>query len=409
MKDFDGYSEPVQPRVLHLSTTGRGGGGAGRAAIELHRAMIKEGVSSDFVSAQGIRSSWSRWADRQTWKLQRSPVKTWRSPAVFGSLSARFINEHPSDVVNLHWVTDGFLSIETIGRIEKPIVWSLYDMWPFCGTEHYGIDASEPRWRVGYTPLNRPAKEHGLDLDRYVWDRKREHWHRSHVIAASSWLQSRVEESALMGTWPITKIPHVIDTAVFTSTDQETARKHLRIPQSEPVILFLSSAGIGDARKGFDYLETALPAVKSAIADVRLLVVGPPTSSITHAGGVPIHWFGTTARNEVLRDLYSAADITVVPSREDNLPLTAMEAQSCARPVVAFRIGGLPDIVDHNKTGYLAKEGDAQDLAQGLTRALISKDRSRHWGDAARKRAIADWSASPVVAQYLDVYQAALN
>jgi len=399
----------VNPRVLHLSTTGDGGGGAGRAAHALHSAMIKHGVPSEFVTAHGTRYKWASWADRQTWKLQQSPVKTWRSPAIFGSLSARFINEHPADVVNLHWVTDGFLSVETIGSIEKPIVWSLYDMWPFCGTEHYGVDTPGARWRIGYTRSNRPADEHGMDLDRRTWHKKREHWRPSHVITASSWLESRVEESSLMGTWPITRIPHVIDCDVFIPSDQSIARRNLGITFDDPLILFLSSAGISDARKGFDLLERALAAVKFAVPNVQVMVVGPATPSITHAGGVPVHWHGTTASNEVLRDLYSAANVTVVPSREDNMPLTAMEAQSCARPVVAFRIGGLVDIVDHNTTGYLAEEGNPQDLAQGLIYALDSQTRSGHWGENARVRAVSAWSSSTVVTQYLDVYRAALN
>ena len=211
--------------------------------------MLKHGVSSEFVTAHGTRYKLARWADRRIWKLQHSPVKTWRSPAIFGSLTAQFINEYPADVVNLHWVTDGFLSIETIGNIEKPIVWSLYDMWPFCGTEHYGVDTPEARWQTGYTRSNRPAQEHGIDMDRRAWHRKREHWQPSHVVAASSWLKGRVQESALMGTWPVTRIPHVIDCDVFVPSNRATARANVGLHFEDPLILFLSSAGISDSRK----------------------------------------------------------------------------------------------------------------------------------------------------------------
>ena len=108
-------------RVLHLSTYA-GGGGAGRAAAALNEALQKAGVDSRFISAHGTRFKAARAADRALWRLQRSATKTWRSPARFGSLSASEINESSADVVNLHWVTDGFMSIEEIGKIDRKSV-----------------------------------------------------------------------------------------------------------------------------------------------------------------------------------------------------------------------------------------------------------------------------------------------
>lgn len=397
--------------VLHLSTTGAAGGGAGRAAEALHRAMVQEGIASHMITAAGTKFRLASWADRQVWKLQRSPVKTWRSPALFGSLSAKEINAHPADVVNLHWITNGFLTIEEIGRIEKPIVWSLYDMWAFCGTEHYGVDEPTARWRTGYTKANRPESERGVDIDRHAWQRKQRHWQASSVVAASTWLTDRARDSALMGAWPITTIPHVIDTGAFTVEDREVARDRLKLhlPSAVPVILFLSSAGISDARKGFDLLEQSLPPVKDQFPEARLLVVGPKDESRSQAGGLPIVWFGTATSNKQLRDLYCAADVVAVPSREDNMPLTAMEAQACGRPVVAFRIGGLPDIVNHGKTGYLAEAYDVMGFTRGLLTVLVAADASHDWRAESRKRAEMSWSRSVVVGNYLNVFERAYS
>jgi len=393
----------MAPKVLHLSTYAANGGAA-RAATALHQAMLTEGVESALWTASGNRFAVARTLDRQMWRLQRSPTKTWRSPAQFGSLSASEINASDADVVNLHWITDGFLSIKEIGKITKPLVWTLYDMWSFCGTEHYGVDTPDARWRTGYTKANRPANESGMDLDRRTWEAKRDHWSPSRSAPASTWLTHAASTSALMGRWPITRIPHVVNTDVFSPRDKVDARRKLGLPEESPLILFLASAGIQDDRKGFDLLEQALPAVKAAHPDVSLAIAGPPNPQYISPSGIPIHWQGPIHEDRKLALLYSAADVLAVPSREDNMPLTAMEAQSCGRPVVAFDIGGLPDIVEHDVTGYLSPSGDLNGYAQGLNLALNQATSRTVWGDVARQRALTTWSGQVVVQQYRDLY-----
>lgn len=348
--------------------------------------------------------------DHQTWRLQSSPNRAWRSPAVFGALSARQINASDADVVHLHWVTDGFLSVRQIGRITKPIVWSLVDMWPFSGTEHYGSDTLDARWRTGYTRMNRPAADGGIDLDRLTWNRKRRDWTQPMTIVASNgWMHDRVAASALFRDWPQVQIPHVIDCAAFSPMDQEQARKRLGLPADRPLVLFVSSGGIGDARKGWDLLTAALPTVRKRHPDVAVVVAGPRSSGQRDASGVPILWTGQVTGDADLAALYSAVDVSAVPSREDNMPLVAMEAQTSGRPVVAFRVGGLPDIVAHQESGYLAEPFDVQDLAIGLIQSIDDSRHDRVWASAARHRALATWSPATVVRDYLDLYDRVLS
>jgi glycosyltransferase involved in cell wall biosynthesis len=212
-----------------------------------------------------------------------------------------------------------------------------------------------------------------------------------------------------MHDWPITRIPHVIDTAAFAPQDMGDTRKRLGLPDAAPLILFLASAGIHDQRKGFDFLEAALPAVKQNHPHVEVVVVGPISTGYRSPSGVPIHWSGSVSGDVALRDLYTACNVTAAPSREDNMPLTAMEAQTCGRAVVAFDIGGLPDIVSHHETGYLAPEGDIDLLALGLTQAISDSVGTNAWGTAARARAMKTWSPQRVVAQYLDLYERVLR
>ena len=404
-------------------------GGAARAAYSLHRALLKNGVTSrmrvgrkhsdDPTVTQGSSRKFTvnSLLDRQLWRSQKSPRSAWRSPARFSSISASEINSSGADVVNLHWVTDGFISVEEIGKIEIPVVWSMYDMWPFSGTEHYGnLDSN--RWRDGYTKLNRPADESGFDLDRWTFHRKLESWARRrskmHMVPASNWLEHAIGQSYLMAGWPITRIPHVVDTDAFAPMNKREARQQLGLPADRPTILFLTSAGIGDRRKGWDLLERAMPDVAKQYPNLQIVVVGPIPNDearmhAQQATQATIHWHGTVSTSEQLRTLYCAADVTAVPSREDNLPLTAMEAQTSATPVVAFAVGGLPEIVENDTTGYLASPLDYQDFTRGLQRVLQDGSTKNFFGHQARLRALDRWSSRLVARQYGEVYLEAIE
>jgi glycosyltransferase involved in cell wall biosynthesis len=416
----------VAPRVLHLSTFDANGGAA-RAATALHVAMRAHGIDSrmrvgrsDLPAAVGAdldiaaphprRFRLTSSLDHRLARLERSPNRTWRSPARFGSLTAREINAMPVDVVNLHWVTGGFLTVETIAAIDKPIVWSHVDMWPFCGTEHYAPIDGRARWRTGYTPANQPSDQGGIDLDRRTWQRKRAAWRRPmHLAPASTWLANAAAQSALMGGWPSTRIPHVIDTEVFRPADRAAARVAAGLDPNAPILLFLSSGGITDGRKGWDLLDEALAGVREHHPDLRIVIAGPkPAAPPPSVHGLPITWAGSISDDTTLAQLYAAADVVAVPSREDNMPLTAMEAMSAGRPVVAFAIGGLVDIVGHHRTGFLAAPFDIRQLAVGLMEALADSRHANHWGAAARQHATANWSASAVVPRYLALYEQVL-
>lgn len=400
-------------RVVHVSAFDRVGGAA-RAAACLHGSMLEAGIDSTFivgrsdgsiphtVSPNPRRFALAGMADRALWRLERSPRTTWRSPAVFGSLNPRLIRALQPDVVNLHWVTNGLLTVRSIGALASagvPVAWSMYDLFPFAGSEHY--DAVEQRYLEGYRRSNRPSDESGVDVDRWTWSRKQHHWrHPMTMVPASAWLEDCVRRSALMGAWPIARIPHVVDTETYGPMSMTAARSLLGLPNDRTLVLFLASAGIGDHRKGWDLLEPALTLLRRARPDVEAVVVGPPSQEPLP---IPVRWLGEIHDDQRLRAAYAAADVVAVPSRADTMPLTAMEAQACGTPVVAFRIGGLPDIIDPDSTGALADPWDTKDLARALGHAL---DNRRAWGSAARRRAVRLWSPRIVAGQYQALYEA---
>jgi glycosyltransferase involved in cell wall biosynthesis len=278
------------------------------------------------------------------------------------------------------------------------------------GTEHYLAHDEVARWRTGYTSENRPESERGFDIDRWTFARKLNHWKELesslHVAPASSWMQANIEVSAMGSHWKQVRIPHVVDTNTFSPTSTAEARRqlHLDIDDEAPTLLFLATAGLSDRRKGWDLLQVALEIQEAYLRQIQVLIIGPPPAETERMAleGLKIArlvWIGPVASDSHLRLLYCAADAVVIPSREDNLPLVALEAQSCGRPVVAFATGGLPDVIDPHFSGYLATPRDSGDLARGLTHVLAQRD-----SDRIREHALAYWSPEVVVPRFALLY-----
>jgi len=394
----------VALRVLHLSTYDHGG--AGRAATALHDAMSQHGMTTELRNASGSRFRVARQLERRIPELQHSPWRTWRSIGRFASLKASEINASEVDVVNLHWITDGFLSVEEVGRITKPMVWTMHDMWPLAGTEHYASEHPQPtRWQSGYTKDNRPEAESGPDLDRWTWERKRDHWSKPIcLVPVSTWLAGASGSAQLTKSWPISVVPNVMDVDTFSPGSKHAARIAEGLPDA-PLIAFASAAGISDERKGWSLLAEAIPLVRREIPDVRVLVIGRGNAKAEAQVPVDTILMGHVSSNERMANLMRAADVVAVPSTADNLPMAACEAQCTGRAVVGFRLGGLPDTVQHLATGYLADPLDVEDLARGLIMAIEDAQASDEWGQNARERASSLWSPRRVVDSYAELYE----
>lgn len=325
----------------------------------------------------------------------------------------RETNRAPLDVVNIHWVGTGTMSIGEIGRLRQPVVMTLHDMWALSGSEHYAYD---DRFRHGYSRDSRPIFESGIDWNRLTWLRKNRQWNnkKMHVITPSNWLADCVRSSMLMADWPTTVIPYALDTETWAPVDRRVARAELGLPSDATLILFGADGGTAHSIKGGDLLEAALwrlPSHLSIIAqrhqDIRLVTFGGGDRS-EPAGRLPfpvIH-LGRVDTDERMRAAYSACDVMVVPSRLDNLPSTATEAQACGTPVVAFAVGGLPDIVDDWLTGRLIDPFDTDQLAQAVAWITLEIRRNRALGTAGRNKIRAMLNPDKVAVAHAEVYRA---
>ena len=399
-------------KFLHLSFSDTLGG-ASRAASRLHKACHNNNIDSRmyvalkksdlscfetstsniFDISRGLRFR----VDSQLTKLQKTSNHVLHTSAFLPSGLTNYFNNLDVDVIN-------FLSIEEIGKLTKPLVWTLHDMWAFSGAEHYTDDSELARWRKGYKSDNRPVGHTGLDIDRWVWLRKQKAWTRKiHIVTPSQWLADCVRQSSLMQDWPVSVIPNTLDVDVFRPWPKPLAREMLGLPQGRSIILFGAFSGSRDQRKGWDLLEAALHKIDTDSSDLLGVVFGQSEPVNPPSVNLPIRWMGRLQDDIALALLYSAADVTVVPSRQDNLPQSATEAQSCGCPVVAFNTGGLSSAVEHQQTGYLATPFDTSELAKGIIWSVENMERSQRVSQNARARAVRLWSPKIITQKYSSV------
>ncbi|MCX7978627.1 MAG: glycosyltransferase, partial [Bdellovibrionaceae bacterium] len=310
-----------------------------------------------------------------------------------------------------HWVQGEMLSIGAIAKLSSssiPIVWTLHDMWAFCGAEHYAEDF---RWRDGYNSDNRPKHERGIDLNRWVWIKKKK-WKKMQIITPSRWLADCAKNSALMKDWPVIHLPNAIDLDFWSPIEKTKAKELLGVSLRKKVILFGAAGGTRDPRKGFDLLLEALKFAAERLSkdEVEILIFGSGDCGfIGEILGIRTRFLGKLSDELSLKVAYNAADVFVMPSRQDNLPNTVVESLSCGTPVVGFAIGGIPDLVEHKKNGFIATPFDTQEFGSGISWILEDRERHINLQIEARRVAVEKLDQTKVAKKILALYQSLMR
>ena len=317
------------------------------------------------------------------------------------------------DVVHFHWLGSRTISIKEIAGLPYPKVWTLHDMWAFLGAEHVSYDE---RFIYGYRWKNRPSSDSGIDWSRHTWRRKRKHWgDPMHAVAPSTWMRDQAQASVIMSQWTTTTIPNPIATDIWHPQSKSEARRVLGLPDHEPLLLASALGGLGQNVKGGDLLHSALKEVIPPLTrngqKLGILVIGAKDSRPTGFEDLPIQVFnlGRVHDDSVLRNAYSAADVTLVPSRAESFSQVAAESLACGTPVVAFAVGGLLDVIDDRVTGRLVTPFNTSEFAASVCQVVEDVRRGNTLGrngpHAVRKR----YSNEVVSAAYLRVYRQAIE
>lgn len=398
-------------------------GGAAVAARRLHVGLRRIGVDSwtlvqeksgddPFVigPATPLRRALSAFRPMlDSLPLKRYPGRqrvTFTPAFIPDSLGQKLSGLNPS-IVHLHWVSAGFLRIETLGRLAKPLIWTLHDSWAFTGGCHYPFDCTRYRRDCGACPILGSSRER--DLTRRIWSRKQKAWEGLDltVVTPSRWLADCARASSLFRETRVEVIPNGLDIDRFHPIAQGTARDILSLPRNRKLILFGGAQASSDPRKGFQYLTEALQKLSGTgwaeKADVLVFGSSEPQNDLNL--GMRAHFTGHIHDDVTLSLLYSAADVFVAPSIQDNLPNTVMEAAACGTPTVAFDVGGLPDLVEHGQTGYLARPFETDDLAEGIALLLRNDEKRKELAEAARHKVVSEFALERIAHRHAELYR----
>ena len=331
------------------------------------------------------------------------------SQALHHSGLGRELNGMDADIFVLHWLGNHTLSIPEVGRLKKPVVWHLHDMWVFSGAEHY---TTEGRAAQGYRRSSRPAHESGPDIDRETFLRKKRNWRKpATLIAPSRWLARGAAESTLTATWPIHVVPLPLDTDFWHPVPPGRLRSLWGLDSDTDVILFAAGGGRRFPHKGADLFFESLENLREILdhnghAPRIVVVVAGEEAETTTSHGFDVIFAGHLDDPD-MREAYSEASVLVVPSRTEAWGQVASEAQACGLPAVVFDGTGLTDVVEDRVTGYHARQNDPVSLAEGMWWVLSEPVRREALGRAASERAARLWHPSVIAPAYAQILREA--
>lgn len=413
-------------KVTHFSAAHEGTGAA-NAATRIHRECLRLGMRSRMWVTQsgsdepevGLLRRRAGLAGRLCERVERA----WEthlltgvqaradyvlSTGRFGHDAARVARAAAPDLVQLHWIAGGSFQLSRIAGISKPIVWRLPDMWPFCGVEHLMEDSR--RFVEGYSPANRPTDLAGWDVSAWAWENKRRTYARLRnltIVTPSRWLADCARRSALFRNRKVVVIKTGCDTEVFQPRDQAACRTVLDMPADRRIIL-AGATCMKTRWKGGDLLVEAVnQLVATGNTPFELVIFGRGGEAVQERVKCPVRCFGTVKSERLMAALYAAADVFVAPSRMENMANTVLEAMACGTPCAAFEIGGMPDMIEHGVSGWLAKPFDTNELAAGLRAVLANPTSERR--AAARRRIERDFTVAEQGRQYQALYASLLE
>ncbi|WP_299435567.1 glycosyltransferase [uncultured Maribacter sp.] len=374
-------------KVVHLQTHLPS---SGNAAFRLHKAMLKQNIESSMLSLSTDVSINSKIQSLQLRaylnsilheKLHQRRIKGLNSK--YGMFSYPILGnniiEHPlvktADIIYLHWILAGFLNlknVEDLAKTGKPIIFFMHDMWTMTGGCHHSFNCENYLSNCHSCQM---FPENKNKLPNKLYNKKQNIFNKYSnlsFISPSSWLDQLAKKSSLLKNKPTYHIPNIIGKHPFKPLDKKMARKMFNLEENETIIVF-GAASPKSPYKGWSYLKDALDLLKNQAntENYSIAIFGSEyDAEIAEAIPFKTYFLGRLKDEYSTALVYNAADIFVAPSIAESFGMVILEAQRCGTPVVAFKTGGIPDLIDHTKNGYLAEYKNSGDLASGISYCL---------------------------------------
>ena len=423
-------------KVLHINHTSHSGGAA-RAMQRLHNELLEKGHQSKILAGQsgdnhlpsvfliknqtapyrtgldhlfsflgekyekffGINS----WARRDVLKLQESKLYQW------------------ADLIDLRNVFGEYFNLWVLPQLskKKPVVWRLPDPWALTGQCAYPYDCE--RWKNGCydCPLLKgkgrllfePKPPTIWDGTRRVWTAKKKIYDRSklHIIVTTQWMKNQVLSGLLQNALSVNVISNGVGLDIFKPIERGKARKELGLPQDE--IVYLWAAGnLGVIRKGYPLVAKAIQQMQAKGEELPFLITkGKKKKMAEKFPMIKGKHFGFVGDSRRQALLYSAADVFLCTTLADGQPQTALESMASGTPVVAYKVGPMPEIVHHGETGFLIPEKTVSSLREMMIRLMDEKDELQAMRDRCRHQALMKYDLKKQTAAYVDLYSEILR
>lgn len=416
-------------RVLIVNTS-ENTGGAAVAANRLKEALNNNGIKakmlvrdkeSDDITVAQLNKSWHQKWDFLWERFVIYMRLHFKRDNLFlidianaGTDITKTREFKEADVIHLSWINQGMLSLKGIRKIlesHKPVVWTMHDLWPASSICHYARNCRNYEKQCGNCPLL-PGNGSSNDLSARIWRKKRKILERNSIlfVTCSRWLADKAKKSGLLSGQKVISIPNPIDSRAFAKENREEARLYAGLPEGKKLILFVSQR-VTDKRKGMDYFITAINKMVEAHPEMKdncgIAILGGKAEELADKLPLPSYPLGYVCEEKKIASIYNSVDLFVLPSLEDNLPNTIMEAMACGVPCVGFNTGGIPEMIDHLKNGYVAEYKSSDDLARGIHWVLSEADH-QSLSNEAMKKVNQCYSQYAVAMKYIEAYNQAM-
>ena len=316
------------------------------------------------------------------------------------------LKEISPDIVHIHNIHGYFLNypvlFEYLSKSGIPVVWTVHDCWLYTGHCYYYSYIQCNKWESGCGDCSQKRKfpaSWWLDRSARNYQDKQEAftsmpYGKLTIVPVSDWIRGEMSRSFLKG-YPFRVIHNGIDTEVFTVYGAEEVKRKYGW-QGKHVLLGVAS--IWSEEKGLpDFIKLA-----QQLRDDEMIVLVGVTEEQKSQLPQNVYGIRRTENIRELAQLYSAADVFVNPTWQDNYPTVNMEAIACGTPVVTYRTGGSVEAVTED-TGFIVEQGDVKGLLDAVR--VIEQYGKHYYADRCRKYALANFRKEDRYADYLNLYE----